>query len=861
MADQLRLRVVLDMAERVLAPMKRIGGASGETARALKAARDRLKELNEQQAAVGNVQKHAAELARLNNALKVKQNLLAGMKASGTATAAQIKREESGVRKLSEALELQKSAAVKARGALNAMGVTGNLGAAQARLKSEVEQATAAMQKQKAAVNDLARHHRKLGELREKHAKAMLHTGMAAGAGMAMQAAGRRGVEIGMGPVRNYTQHEDAMLGIARQVPGARNEMGQLTEVYRQAERDVRELSGQIPLATTEITAMMTAAARMEVPTGQLKEFTLLASEMATAFDAVPDEVTESMGKVAKNFKIPLTDIRGLADSINYLDDNAISKGADIIDFLNRTSGVVSTVAMSAQDAAALGSTLLTLGSTLLTLGERPEAASTAANAIVQKFAAATKGTKKFKSAMEEIGLSTEAVQKGMSQDATTTLNQVIAAIGKLPEEKRIGVMVELVGLEHSDTLAKLVDKPEELARQRKLANGGEAKGSMSREAAARNATLSAQWQMTKNRAFNLGSTIGETLAPALLKLLNIVNPMLESFTKWVQEHPTLVKWVLATVVGLSVLLAVLGMLLVPLAILAGKAMLLRFVFARLALGSGLGARAFGLIRMAVKGAGRAILWLGRALLATPLGRAFALLATSATMVYNNWEGIKGGLVAIWEGVVGRVKEALSGGIKEWIALLVDFSPIGIIHSVIAFGLDALGIEIPARFSTLGGNMITGLVNGLTAGMGWLKDTVVGMAASVGGWFAEKLGIASPSRVFMQYGGWVSEGAALGIAGGQGEVRTTALAMATAATGAMPLAADAAALRMDTRAPLSATAPGAGPGAGGATTISITVNAAPGMDPQAVARAVSAELDRRERAKRSRVNSLMSDID
>ena len=104
MADNLRLRVVLDMAERVLAPMKRIGGASGETARALKAARDRLKELNDQQGAVANVQKQAAELARLNNALKVKQALLDGMRASGTATAAQLKREESGVRKLAEAL-------------------------------------------------------------------------------------------------------------------------------------------------------------------------------------------------------------------------------------------------------------------------------------------------------------------------------------------------------------------------------------------------------------------------------------------------------------------------------------------------------------------------------------------------------------------------------------------------------------------------------------------------------------------------------------------------------------------------------------------------------------------------------------
>jgi hypothetical protein len=54
-----------------------------------------------------------------------------------------------------------------------------------------------------------------------------------------------------------------------------------------QAEREVRELSGRIP---TEITNMMTAAAHMEMPTDKLREFTLMASELATALDAVPDE-------------------------------------------------------------------------------------------------------------------------------------------------------------------------------------------------------------------------------------------------------------------------------------------------------------------------------------------------------------------------------------------------------------------------------------------------------------------------------------------------------------------------------------------------------------------------------------------
>ena len=274
----------------------------------------------------------------------------------------------------------------------------------------------------------------------------------------------------------------------------------------------------------------------------------------------------------------------------------------------------------------------------------------------------------------------------------------------------------------------------------------------------------------------------------------------------------------------------------------------------------GLLSRVFALVRPAVMGAGRAILWLGRALLATPLGRVLSLLAFSATMVYNNWDGIKGGLVAIWDGITGRISEAISGGVGNWLALLLDFSPIGILHSVIAFALDALGIELPARFSTLGANLISGLVGGITSGLGWLKDTVVGVASSVAGWFAEKLGINSPSRVFMQYGGWVSEGAALGIAGGQGAVRNAALSMATAATLAMPMAADAAALRLDTRPPMAAHMAAQAGGSGG-NTYTITINPAAGADPQAIARAVAAELDRRERSQQSRRLSALHDID
>ena len=907
MADNLRLRVVLDLAERVLAPMKRISSSSSDAARALKAAKDRLKELNAQQAQVGEFRTLKTNLqetaAKLTEAQAKVGNLARAYGQAGPPTRA-MERDMARAKREAAALTAQhtqqQEKLQQLRTRLSAAGIsTRELGAQSQRLRGDIAATNAAITEQTAKLRANAEQHKQLAKLRDQHAKAMLHTGMAAGTGLAMQAAGRKGVDIGMGPVKDYSKHEDAMLGIARQVPGARDEMGQLTAVYRQAEADVRELSGQIPIATTEIAKMMTAAARMEVPTGQLKEFTLLASEMATAFDAVPDELTESMGKVAKNFKIPLTDIRGLADSINYLDDNAISKGADIIDFLNRTSGVVSTVAMSAKDAAALGSTLLTLG-------ERPETASTAANAIVQKFAAATKGTKKFQEAMAEIGLSSQDVQMGMSKDATATLDKVVAAIGQLPEDKRIGVMVELVGMEHSDTLAKLVDKPEELARQRQLANSKGADGSMAREAAARNAALSAQYVMMQNRVFNLKSAMGEQLAPVLTQLMKAVNHLLEKFTKWVQQNPTLVKWTLGTAIALSALLAAVGLLLVPMAILAGKAMLVRFVFARLALslggmrtaataaGPAMGflarmaawvGRVFSFVPVVLGFVGRALLVLGRVLMLTPWGRALGLLATAAVMIYRNWDGIKGGLIAIWE--------QLSGATAAWWARTTAG----------AAALWQTLVSLKDRFFTAGGDLMDGLINGITSRVQMVRDAIGGVADDVGAWFREKLGIASPSKVFMQYGGWISEGAALGIAGGQGAVRTAALAVAAAAAmpmqaaalvppdtavmqaaaAALPLQAAAAALplqaaavpsaagvavgnpgaalRMDTRPPLAMPAAQAAQPAAGGGTYNITINAAPGMDEKALARAVAAEVQRIERAKRSRVLSAMSDID
>ncbi|MGU5544062.1 phage tail tape measure protein [Aeromonas veronii] len=348
-------------------------------------------------------------------------------------------------------------------------------------------------------------------------------------------------------PVVMAANFETAMLGVAKQVDGARDSSGKLTSVYYEMGKQIQQLGREIPLTTNEIADMVTAGSRMGVARDQLIDFTRTSAMMADAFELPAGELADNMGKIAGLFKIPIPAIGELADSINYLDDNAISKGGDIIEFLTRTGGVASAVKVTGQEMAALGSTMLTLG-------ERTETAGTAANAMFQKFAAADKGTKNFKSALKELGISSAAVQKGMQQDATGTMMKVLEAIGKLPKEKQLGVMVELVGLEHSDTLVKLANNTEEWRRQLALANSEAAKGSMSREFAARLQTTTAQWILMKNAVSEVAVNIGSVLLPAINDMFKAVEPVVGAMADFARDNPEITKAIVGTAAALVAL-------------------------------------------------------------------------------------------------------------------------------------------------------------------------------------------------------------------------------------------------------------------------------------------------------------------
>jgi TP901 family phage tail tape measure protein len=445
-------------------------------------------------------------------------------------------------------------------------------------------------------------------------------------AGLALGAVGAV-ASLGLLPVMEAVKFEKAMLGVAKQVDGARDASGKLTPVYFEMAKQIQLLGREVPMSTEALAEMVAAGARMGVAKDELIEFTRTSAMMAEAFELPAGELADQMGKIKGLFGLQTQkEVRALADSVNYLDDNAISKGGDIIEFLQRTGGVAGAVKISAQGMAALGSTLLTLG-------EKTQTAGTAVNAMVQKFAAADKGTKKFKSAMKEIGLSTDDVQKGMQVDAQGTILKVMDAVNKLPKEKRLGVMVELVGLEHSDTLAKLAGNVGEYRKQIEMASSQKAEGSMSREFQARLQTTGAQWEILKNRVGEAAVNIGDKLLPHVNKLIDVVGSMATKTGDWIRENDTLVSnvgTVVATLTGAYV------------------------AFQLISGGIGLVTFAMNALKLAM--ATHPILIVG------------ALLATAAILIYKNWEPIKGFFHGMWLEIMEGVEKAIT-----WIMSKVEW--------------------------------------------------------------------------------------------------------------------------------------------------------------------------------------------
>lgn len=892
--NNLQLTVLLNAIDKISAPLRNANKQVSALSQKLKENKAIRAQLTKQdKEAESAIKKYATTLNPLKNRLSaVNQELAQAQQkskhyAQQLATAknptnefrAKVLNAQQAVKQLKNE---QAQAALKLRQArqeLNASGLSAKtLAQRQDALKSKLKGTNQQIRQQEAALTKLnakqAAYNRYRGQvetLKDISGKAQMVGAQASAAGATITAPLAKSVS-------DFMNFEDAMVGVARQVQGLKDNAGNFTPEFDEWKNKIQALSTELPLTTVEIANMIESAARMDVPKEQLEEFVRLNTQMATAFDAAnPDELVEQFGKVTKNFKLSSEASRELADAINYLDDNAISKGTEIIGFMNRVSGISGIAKITEKNMAALGSTLQTAGAA-------EEQSATAVNAIFTRLSSASK-KKPVRNALAAMGLSASKVELGMAKDAQGTLMQIVETVKKMPEHKRLGFIADLVGTEHTKTLALLVSNTEEWRRQIELANSETAKGSMNREFQTRMKSLSSTWGIFKNQIFNLNSTIGGTLAPTLDSLMKKIGGLIDKGNKWIQAHPKLAKNILLVAGAIGGSLTVFGALAFALSFVL-------YPIARLFLGVSKLNILLPKFAGQISGVGGTIArWLLSPLkllpmLLSPVGIAF--MAT-ALLIYKYWAQVKAFFGGFWEGlksglapVIEKFKPlgALFGVVVEWLEKAVKWFT-DLLSPVQSTQKD---LDAAASAGKKFGEWLAAGIDLVTKPLQWLMDSiqwVIDHMPSIEK-FAKEYGNRIDNTATMAAntgfasGGYVGNGGKyepMGIVHGGEYVMTKETTSrlgvpllnalnygknALLATGLSMSVATAAPIQVDNRPPLAAH-PVVAQSVAQPMAVNITINAAPGQDERTIARMVAQEMQRLQNQQQARQRSSLRD--
>lgn len=477
-------------------------------------------------------------------------------------------------------------------------------------------------------------------------------------------------------PVTVAIDRETHALGIAKQLQGARDEAGNLTQKFWDMRKQIVGLGSEIPMATNDLLDLATAGLRMGVSGDEIAGFTTNVAKLASALELPAEQVGDQFGKIKNVYKLSLDELKRLGDAVNYLDDANTVKGGELIDFLQRVGGSAGMAKVTAQEMAGIGTTLISMG-------ESADTAATSTRALFTKLSAGASGTKAARKALESMGLNPQTVAKGMQKNAVGTIAEVMNRINKLAPDKRTGVITEIFGLEHVGQISKLVTGTKELATAIEQANQASREGtSVEKEFNnTRNSTAS-RLKILGNQVGDVADNIGTVLLPAINDIADAMGRATKPLAAFAEQHPLVTKVVVGTataLVGLRVAtlvgayaftfmrgaaLQVVGALATVRAQMALSAISGRALAASNALAGG------GLMRMATAARVASL-----ALISTPIGAAVAAIAAGGLLIYKYWDRVKAFFSGFGAGLVAGLQPAVEV-FRAWVATMAPIQPL-----------------------------------------------------------------------------------------------------------------------------------------------------------------------------------------
>lgn len=651
--DTLRLQVILDGIDRATAPLQGILKGTGNLSRAVKEARDRIKELNTANKQLESFRTTTARVTETAQALTAARDRLKGLRDEIVATdnpaktlTDRYKAAGAELRKLERAHAAATAAQATATADMQRAGIpVTELANRQRTLAAQITAATAALERQ-------GQQMQRIKALQASYRNTLSTRDKIAGAGVATGAVGAATGAGVLATLKAYAEAEDAGTRLAASMMQAG---GQVPAQYQQINDLATRLGDKLPGTTADYQNMMQMLIRQGMSAkailGGLGEATAL---LAVQLDMPKAAAAEFAAKLQDATRTSEGDMLKLMDTIQrtyYLGvdpQNMLAGFAKLSPALSilRTEGLAAAQALAP---------LLAMADQAGMSGE------TAGNAYRKIFQMGLDAKKigKANDLLKGSGIKLDFTDGKGEFGGMDQLFAQLAQLKRLDTERRLAVLKEAYGddAETLQALTLIIEKGK--AGYDETAAKLQAQADLQARVNAQLGTLRALWEATSGTFTNLLASLGAAIAPQVKALTQWIGDAAAGVRQWATDNPRLATTLMQIAGFIAVTATAVGGLMLAVAAVLGPFAALRFAMGALGLPSFIGLLGT-LASTALPAVATGLRLLAVAATAHPIAALITLLAGAATYVWANWETLGPKFTALWE----RIKTIFTSGVQ-----------------------------------------------------------------------------------------------------------------------------------------------------------------------------------------------------
>lgn len=354
---------------------------------------------------------------------------------------------------------------------------------------------------------------------------------------------------------------DDALTGVRKTVDGTEQQ-------YQALKRAAVEFSKTNAVSASQILDIQALGAQLGYSIDELQEFGEVVSGLDIATNMDADTAATELAQFANIMGMSHDKTRNFGSTVVALGNSFATTEADISSMAMRIAGAAKSIGLTEAD-------VLGLATAMASMGVEAEAGGTAISTIMASIdKAVAMNAESVADWASAANMSVGQFKRAWGSDAVGALSAVLvgmdAAVQSGGNMSQMLAELGITSIRQTDVMKRLANNSEFLGRAVGTANEAWRENTaLDAEVANRNASLSAQFEMLKNRVFAIAESYGGPLCEAMLDVLAAAEPLIEALSSGARAFSEMGEEEQRTVLACLAMSAALG----PMLTIAGKGM------------------------------------------------------------------------------------------------------------------------------------------------------------------------------------------------------------------------------------------------------------------------------------------------